>query len=255
MSKFATTMALGLLLGTGAPVNAAEIKVLCTTALFTAMEELAPKFEQASGHKLVMTFANAASLAQRVGGGEAADVAIVTGAGVDDLIKQGRMAPGSRADIARSGVGIAVRAGAPKPDISTPEAVKRALIAAKSIAASSPTGGGASGAHFAAVLTRLGITDQVKSKIKYAAGGPGGLVGTLVAKGEAEIGVQQIPELIAAPGAELVGPLPGDLQSLTQFSAGIPVNAKEKGAATALVKFLATPAAVAVIKAKGLEPG
>jgi molybdate transport system substrate-binding protein len=238
----------------GATVNAAEIKILCTTALFTALEELAPQFERASGHKLVMSFANAASMTKRIADGEAADVAIITGAGVDDLIKQGKMASGTRVDIARSNVGVAVRAGAPKPDISTPDALKRTLLNAQSIAASSPTGGGASGALVAAVLVRLGIADQVKPKMKYAAGGPGGLVGTLVAKGEAEIGLQQVSELMAAPGVDIVGSLPAVLETATQFSAGIPASAKAAEAGKALVTFLTTPAAAAVIKAKGLEP-
>jgi molybdate transport system substrate-binding protein len=241
-------------LASGTAVKAAEIKVLCTTALFTSLEELAPQFERASGHKLVMSFANAASMTKRIADGEVADVAIVAGAGVDDLIKQGKVLPASRVDIARSEIGVAVRAGAPKPDISSPEAFKRALLAAKSIAASSPTGGGASGAHVAAMLMRLGIAEEVKSKMKYAAGGPGGLVGSLVAKGEAEIGLQQIAELLAAPGAELVGPLPEALQGATQFSAAIAANAKEAEAGRALVKFLTTPEAAAVIKAKGLKP-
>ena len=235
-------------------VTAAEIKVLCTTALFTALEELGPRFERASGHKLVMSFANAVSMTKRIAEGEAADVTIIAGAGVDDLIKQGKVMPGSRVDIARSEIGVAVRAGAPKPDISSPEAFKHALLAAKSIAASSPTGGGASGTHVAAMLVGLGIADAVRPKIKYAAGGPGGLVGSLVAKGEAEIGLQQIAELLAAPGVELVGPLPGALQSATQFSAGIPTNAKEAEAGKALVRFLTTPEAATVIKAKGLKP-
>ena len=202
-----------------------------------------------------MTFASAASLAKRVADGEDADVAIVSAGAVDDLIKQGRMAEGSRVDIAKSGMGVAVRAGASKPDISTAEAFKRALMNANSIAASNPAGGGASGTHFAAVLERLGIADAVKSKLKYSGGGLGGLAGTLVANGEAEIGVQQISELMAADGIDIVGPLPAELQNTTQFSAGIPVNAKAPDAGKALIAFLTTPAARNVLKIKGLEPG
>ena len=235
--------------------DAAEIKLFCTTALNKAMEELAPAFERANGHKLAMTFASAASLAKRVAEGEAADVAIVSAPAVDDLIKQGRMAPGGRVDIAKSGMGVAVRAGAAKPDISSPEAFKRTLLSTKAIAASNPAGGGASGTHFAAVLERLGIADAVKSKLKYSGGGLGGLAGTLVANGEAEIGVQQISELMAAGGVDIVGPLPAELQNTTQFSAGIPVNAKAPDAGKALIAFLTTPAARNVLKIKGLEPG
>jgi molybdate transport system substrate-binding protein len=235
--------------------DAAEIKLFCTTALNKAMEELAPAFERANGHKLAMTFASAASLAKRIAEGEAADVAIVSAPAVDDLIKQGRMAPGGRVDIAKSGMGVAVRAGAAKPDISSTEAFKRTLLSAKAIAASNPAGGGASGTHFAAVLERLGIADAVKSKLKYSGGGLGGLAGTLVANGEAEIGVQQISELMAAGGVDIVGPLPAELQNTTQFSAGIPVNAKAPDAGKALIAFLTTPAGRKVLKAKGLEPG
>jgi molybdate transport system substrate-binding protein len=234
--------------------DAAEIKVYCTTALNKAMEELAPQFERDSGHKLTLTFASAASLAKRVADGEGPDVAIVAAPALDDLIKQGRVA-GSRVDIAKSGMGVAVRAGAAKPDIATAEAFKRALLGAKAIAASNPAGGGASGTHFAAVLVRLGIADAVAAKLKYSGGGMGGLAGTLVANGEAELGVQQISELVAAGGVDIVGPLPPELQNTTQFSAGVPVNAKAPEAGRALIAFLATPAARAVLKAKGLEPG
>ena len=236
--------------------DAAEIKLFCTTALNKAMEQLAPAFERVNGHKLAMTFASAVSLAKRVAEGEAADVAIVSAPAVDDLIKRGRMAPGGRVDIAKSGMGVAVRAGAAKPDIASPEAFRRTLLSAKAIAASNPAGGGASGTHFAAVLERLGIADAVKSKLKYSGGGGlGGLAGTLVANGEAEIGVQQISELMAAGGVDIVGPLPAELQNTTQFSAGIPVNAKAPDAGKALIAFLTTPAACNVLKAKGLEPG
>src|SRR5438874_1964460 len=234
--------------------DAAEIKLFCTTALNKAMEELAPTFERANGHKLAMTFASAASLAKRVAEGEPADVAIVSAPAVDDLIKQGRMAPGGRVDIAKSGMGVAVRAGAAKPDIASPEAFRRTLLSAKAIAASNPAGGGASGTHFAAVLERLGIADAVKSKLKYSGGGLGGLAGTLVANGEAELAVQQISELMAAGGVDIVGPLPAELQNTTQFSAGVPVNAKAPEGGKALIAFLTTPAARTVLKAKGLEP-
>jgi molybdate transport system substrate-binding protein len=234
---------------------ATEIKVYCTTALNKAMEELGPRFERASGHKLAMTFASAASLAKRIADGERPDVAIVSAGAVDELIKQGRMAPGSRVDVAKSGLGVAVRAGATKPDIASPEAFKRALMAANAIAASNPAGGGASGTHFAAVLVRLGIAEAVKPKLKYSGGGLGGLAGTLVANGEAELGVQQISELMAAPGVDIVGPLPAELQNTTQFAAGIPVNAQGPDAGKALIAFLVTPGARDVLKAKGLEPG
>ncbi len=237
-----------------AVTDAADIKVLSSTALIAVMEQLAPQFERETGHKVAVAFASAASLEKRIAGGEIADVIILTGAGIDNLTKQGKVVPGSRVDIARSGIGVAVRKGAPRPDISSPEALKRALLAAKSVAYSDPARGGASSVHFVKVLERLGIAEEVKAKAKLSQGGSGGMVGDLLVKGDAEIGVQQIPELVSVSGVDVIGPLPADLQYVMQLAAGIPVNAKEPGAGKALVKFLTTPVSVSVIKAKGLEP-
>lgn len=238
----------------GAVADAAEIKVLSTTALTAVMEELAPQFERQSGHKVAISFATAASLSKRIAEGETADVAILTGAGIEDLTKQGKVVPGSRVDLARSSIGVAVRKGAPKPDISSPEALKRALLAAQSVTYSDPAGGGASGVHFAKVLERLGIAAEVKAKTKLSKGGPGGSVGEIVAKGDAEIGVWMIPEFMAVSGVDVIGPLPADLQNAMLIAAGILVNSKESETGKALIRFLTTPASVSVIKAKGLEP-
>ena len=238
----------------GTVTDAAEIKVLSSTALIAVMEELAPQFEREMGHKVAMAFANAATVTKRIVGGETADVIMLTGSGIDSLIKQGKVVPGSRVDIAGSGMGVAVRKGAPKPDISSPEALKRTLLAAKSVAYSDPARGGASSAHFAKVLERLGIAAEVKAKAKLSPGGRGGFASDIVARGDAEIAVQQIPELMAVSGVDIVGPLPGDLQSVMLLAAGIMVDTKEPEASKALVKFLTTPASVSVIKAKGLEP-
>jgi molybdate transport system substrate-binding protein len=233
---------------------ASEIKVLCSTALKTSFDEFAPQFERASGHKIAGSFGPTTELVRRIGEGEASDVTIVTVEAVEPLIKQGKLAAGTQVVVARSGVGLAVRQGAPRPDISTPDKFKQAMLAAKSIAMSKP-GGGQSGIVLAKAFERLGITDAMKAKATYAAGGPTGLSGQYVARGETEFAVQQISELMAVPGIDVVGPLPGDLQVMTVFTASVSASATDAEAARALIKFLATPAAQAVMKAKGLEPG
>ena len=143
--------------------------------------------------------------------------------------------------------------GAPKPDISSAEKFKQALLAAKSIGTSNPVGGGASGAHIAKVLEKLGIADAVKGKTTFGPGGPAGLIGNFLVRKEVEIGLQQIPELMAVPGIDIVGPLPDEIQAITVFSAGLSTGAKEEQAGTALIKFLTTPNAKAVLKSKGME--
>ena len=235
-------------------MKSAEIKLLSTTAMKTTLDWLSSQFERASGRKLVASYAPSTQIAKRVAEGEAADVVIVTGPGIDELIKQGRIVAGSRVDIARSPIGVAVRAGARQPDISSVENFKRALLAAKSIAMSNPMGGGASGIHLWSVFEKLGLAPALKAKTRFGPGGPAGLIGLYLLRGEAEIGLQQMPELMAVPGIDIVGPVPGELQSISVFAAGIPTNAKIAEAGKALVKFLTTPAAAAVIKAKGMEP-
>jgi molybdate transport system substrate-binding protein len=230
-----------------ANVQAAEIKVLCTIGVKPALPEVVAEFERTTGHKVSIVWGNAATLKSRYLEGESADVAILTAAAIDDLAKAGKVI-GGRVDLARSGIGLAVKAGAPKPDISSPEALKRALLAAKSVGYSTQ---GASGVHFVKVIEQLGIAAEVKAKHKETTG----VVGELIAAGEAEIGVQQIPELAAVPGVDVIGPLPGDLQIITVFSAALDANAKDNEAAKAFVKFVATPASAATYKAKGLDPG
>ena len=188
------------------------------------------------------------------GEGEGADIAIVTHAGAKTLIGQGRGSTSSLADVARSFIGVCVAKGAPRPDLSTADAFVAAIVRAKSIAMSKPVGGGASGAHMALVFERLGIAAAVKDKSIYGAGGPVGLVGLIVARGDAEIGIQQMAELMAVPGVDVVGPLPQALQSVTQFSAFVPAAALNPQGGRALIDFLRRPTAKAVIKAKGLEP-
>ncbi len=232
----------------------ADIKVLSTTAMKTAFEALAPQFERAAGHRLTVSLGPSLQLEKRLGEGEAADVAIVSSAGAHDLVARGRFVAGSLVVVANSSLGVAVQKGAPKPDISSAGAFKRTLLAAKSIAVSKPVGGGQSGVHMAQVFAQLGIAEAMAAKTKYGQGGPAGLVGLIIERGEAEIGVQQIAELMAVPGIDFVGPLPAELQCVTPFTAGIPTSASDAEAGRALIDFLTTPAAKQVIKAKGLEP-
>jgi molybdate transport system substrate-binding protein len=243
---------IGLALGAAPAVaSAAEIKVLATIAVQSVLEDLAPKFEKASGHKLSMTFGLGVPLAKRVQDGEAADLLVGPRGSIDGLIKAGRLEPGSDTTLARSSVGVAVRKGAPKPDISTPEALKRTLLAAKSVSYSNPAFGGASGVHFGKVIERLGIAEEMKAKTKFPP--EGGFTARLLTTGEAELAVQQIGELISVADVELVGPLPGELQSVTTFAAAIPSAARQPEAARALIKYLQSPEAMAVMKSKGLD--
>jgi molybdate transport system substrate-binding protein len=224
------------------------MKVLCTNGLKTVMLDLAPAFERTSGTKLAITWGSAAGLVKELEAGAAADLVILTAEAIDDLIKRGKVVAGSRVDLARSGIGIAVRKGTSKPDIGSPDALKQTLLAAKSVAHSKT---GMSGIYFPTVLARLGITDAMQSKIVMPE--PGTPVGDVVAKGEAEIGVQQISELLPVAGVEVVGPLPATLQKITTFSAGVPSAAKEPDAAKALVTFVAKEARP-LLGPKGLEP-
>jgi len=237
--------------------DAAEIKVLISNQMKTVMEDLGPKFERATGHQLAISVAGGVRVAVlRVQGGETVDVVITLREGIDSLVKDGKAAAGNVTVVARSrGLGVAVRKGAPKPDISSPEALKRTLLAAKSITYGNPAGGGGSAKHFARVLDRLGIANEMKPKTVFSPGGAGAGLGKFVANGGAEIGVHQYHELIPVAGIDLVGPLPGDLQEINVLSAAIMTGAKDAGASKALVNFLRTPEAAAVIKAKGMEPG
>lgn len=235
-------------------MSGAEIKVLATTAMKTVFEELAPQFERSTGNHVVVELGPSLRLEKELGEGKAADVAIVSRKGIEDLEARGRIAAGSAVHIADSTIGVAVAKGAPKPDISTPESFKRAMLAAKSIACSKPVGGGQSGVHLAKVFEQLGITGEMQPKSKYGAGGAAGLAGLVVLRGEAEIGIQQMAELMAVAGIDVVGPLPRELQSVTPFVAGVTADARDPDAAKALVQFLSTPEAKRVIKAKGLEP-
>ncbi len=231
----------------------AEIKLLSTTAMKTSLDELLPRFERETGHKVVPDYCPSPRVAKRVGEGEATDVAISNANAVAQLVKQGKIVAGSSADVARSAIGLAVQKGAPKPDISTPEKFKQAMLATKSLGMSNPAGGGVSGGILMQAFERLGIAEEIKSKAIYGPGGPAGLIGHFLVRKEVETGIQQIPELLAVPGIDIVGPLPDGIQSVTVFTAGVSTGAKDAAAAQALVRFLVTPEAVAVIRGKGLE--
>jgi molybdate transport system substrate-binding protein len=230
---------------------AADIKVYSTVAFQGVMEQLAPQFEKASGNKLAITYGLAAQLVQRVQAGETADVLILTRAGLDALVKDRKIAPGSDVTLAGAGTALAVKAGGPKPDISSAEAFRRTLLAARSITYGDPATGGASGVYFGKLLERLGLAEQMKSKTRFPP--PGKLPADVLAAGDAELGVMQTSELI--PGTELVGTLPGDLNNVTLFGAGLGTNGKDANAGAALIKFLQSREAAAVYKAKGLDPG
>jgi molybdate transport system substrate-binding protein len=237
----------GLLLSASA-VNAAEIKVIASTAMREAMDAVAPQFERDSGHKLAISFESGATLPKKVKDGAQADLVITTPATIDDLADAGKVVAGTRVDFVRSGAGMAVRFGAPKPDIGTPEAFKAALLAAKTVAYSQ----GPSGVHFLGVLAKLGITDQIK--LKAVVPPIGQRVGTLVSAGVAEVGVQQITELLLIPGVDFVGPFPRELQANIVYATVMPTAAKEKDAAAAFVKYLGSPANAPALKKLGLDP-
>jgi molybdate transport system substrate-binding protein len=237
----------------GAQARAAEVKVLAALAMQPVLADLGPKFERTTGHKLVVTFATLGGIVNLVQDGASGDVLLVPQAGIERLTKDGKVMIGSAAVIARSGSGIAVRTGAPKPDISSPDALKRTLLAARSVSHSDPGGGGASGIHFAKVLDRLGIADEMKAKTVLPK--PGSLPGQTVANGEAEIGVGTVQGLITIAGIEIVGPLPIELQDTLVFVAANMISTKQLEAGKAFIDFLRSPEAVAGIKAMGMEAG
>jgi molybdate transport system substrate-binding protein len=228
------------------PVRAADLVVAALGPTNFVMTALVPIFEAATASRVAITYENGAALVSKVKSGGDLDLVILPPQAIDDLLKDGKIA-GGRTDLFVSGVGLAVKAGAPKPDISSADALKRTLLAAKSVAHSRAQ----SGIYFLSVLERLGIADQMKSKLVVVESGP---VGVAAAKGDAEIAIQQVTELMPVIGVDVVGPLPAELQTKILYSAGIPVSAKQPEAAQALIKFFASPVAAPVIKARGLAP-
>lgn len=249
----AVAISCSLLVATASSVaSAAEIKVLSGSAVEPAMIELIPKFEQSSGHKVTFDYGTVGGMTDRLQKGEAADVAIVSGPQIDVLEKQGKVAAGSRVNLAKVGIGVFVRKGAPKPDISSVEAFKRTLLAAKSIGYNDPAAGAPVSIYLIGALERLGIAAEMKPKTKVFQRRADRF--EAVARGDVEIGFNQISEIVAAPGVELVGPLPAAIQNYTLFAAGIVVDSKQQDAGKALIQFISSPAAAAVMKTKGFEP-
>jgi molybdate transport system substrate-binding protein len=240
-------------LATTAAAQAAEIDAFISTAIKAATDELLPLYERANGHVIRASYAPSGALVPRFIAGEPVDVFLTDSTAIDALIKQGKIA-GGRTDLVRTGIGIAVRKGAPKPDVSSPEALKRALLAAKSVGHAAPAGGSITAAHIQGVFQRLGIAEHVAPKVKLAAGGPNGRVSVLVSSGAAEIGLQQVSELMSNPEVEVIGMLPTELQLITLYSAGVTTSARQAEAAKALIKALTAPSATPIYKAKGLDP-
>jgi molybdate transport system substrate-binding protein len=242
----AAMMGWGLML---TQAQAVEIKLLASNALRSVLQEVAPQFEQASGHKLSITFGSTGNLTASIDKGTPFDATIMSADALDNLIKRGAVA-GPRLDIARSGIGVAYRKGAPKPDISTTAALKATLLSAKSVSFNPQ---GLSGTHMLAVVEKMGIAAEVRAKLRV----PSVSAAEDVAKGLAEIGVTQSSEILphAAEGAELAGPLPPEVQLYTAFSIAVGAKAQQPDAAKALIAYLRAPALVPVLKAKGLEPG
>lgn len=234
-------------------VNAAEIRVMTSGGFTAAYNALTPQYEKLTGDKIVTMYGASMggapdSIPSRLARGEPVDIVILAAPALDELVKRGKVVPGSRVDLVRSTIGMSVRAGAPKPDISSVEALKRTLLEAKSIAYSAS----ASGVYLSTNLfPRLGIWDAIKDKSKRI---ESERVGTIVARGEAELGFQQVSELLPIPGIDYVGPLPAEVQQVTIFSAGIAVGAKEPEAAKALIKYFTSADAAPVIAKTGLEP-
>ena len=240
----------------GAPrgAAAAEIKVLTAGAFKQVLLALLPDFEQRSGHKVTVENATVGALTKRIEGGEVFDLAVLTPAAVNAvnaLSGKGKLVAGSRTNLARVGVGVVVTDGTPKPDIGSVEAFKRALLAAKSVAYIDPAAGGSSGIYVSGLLDKLGLAAEVKPKAKLI---PGGAVAEHIARGEAELGIHQISEILPVKGVALVGPLPAEIQNYTIYAAGIGADAKAADAAKALVEALTGPAAAEVLKSKGMEP-
>ena len=249
----AAALVLGLVmissLAPGTPAQNAALHVMVSDGMKTVVEEMTPQIEHAIGRKLAAQFNSSKNLRDKIQAGEPFDAAIITADVLDDLIKQGKIAAGTRADISRTGMGMGVRAGAAKPDIRTPEALKSTLLNAKSVSFN-PTG--ASSTHTYDMFARMGITDAMKPKLMLDS--EAGRPQMNVAAGKTELVISLIPEIQFFPGVDLVGPIPGEYQSYVNFAGGIAANAHDADAAKALIQFLKSPAALPVLKAKGMEP-
>jgi molybdate transport system substrate-binding protein len=237
-------------------VGAAEVKLLAAIGVREIITELAPQFESTTGHKLVTTFDASGRIAQRISGGEAFDLIIINKPAIERIANTGKVNVGSAKDVASSVVGAAVRKGAARPDISTTEAFKRALLSAKSISRPSTTVGGASGDHITKTVEQLGITAEVNAKSVFSErpDDRSNMPGQLVANGQAELALHQLQELMAVPGLDILGEFPGELRGAFMFTAVLVAGSNQEAAAKSLVEFLRTPESVRAIKAKGMAP-
>jgi molybdate transport system substrate-binding protein len=244
----ATWMAVMLLLS-ATPARAEEIKVIASAAVKEVLLELVPAFEKSRGHTVTPIWAGTEAITKRIQAGELADVVVIAAPNIDRLIAEGRLVARSRVDVAKSGVGVAVRAGLPKPDITSAEAVKQAALAARSVAYSS----GPSGFYIAELFKRMGIAEHIKDKVKQT---PSGVqVAELLARGEADLGFQQMSELLHAKGIHYLGPLPDDIQHITVFTGAVHSSAAAPDPASELLRFLTAPEADAAIRKTGMAPG
>ncbi|MBM3818070.1 MAG: ABC transporter substrate-binding protein [Acidimicrobiia bacterium] len=248
LTRVAAAVALAGLVLAQSGLQAAQITVLCSNGIKAVMEELVPEFERATKHDVNITYGLAAALKRQIDGGERFDLAILTPALIDDLIKTGQVAANTRAVIARAPIGFMVRAGAQKPDVRTTEAVRRTLTASQSIAYARE---GSSGVYFAGLLDKLGMTEGLKPKLRPM--GSGEETSAAVAKGEAQLGVLPISEILPVPGVELLGPFPKDVQGYAVMVAGVGSSAAQSAVARELIAFLMAPARNAVITKKGME--
>jgi molybdate transport system substrate-binding protein len=250
--KLETGLVIAAVLGMSAQAaGAAEIKVLTTGAFKQVVVALVAEFEKATGHKVVVDNGTVGQLTKRVDGGETFDVLVLNPRGIEDYIKKGKIVAGSNANLAKVGVGVMVKAGAPKPDIGSVEAFKQALLNAKSVGYIDPASGGSSGIYVAGLLDKLGIADAIKSKVRLQRGGH---VSDLVVSGQAELGIHQMSEIVSEKGVTLVGALPAAIQNHTTYAVGLAAGARNAEAARAFIRLLTGPAAAAVLKSRGMEP-
>lgn len=235
----------------GSPTRAAEIRLLSAAAMQSVFREIAGEFERTSGHRLIIDYATMGAIDQRVLRGETADLVIGSTPSISNLVKEGRLHADSQTTIGKVGVGIVVPSGPAKPRIASIEDFKRALLAAKLIVYADPVRGGAAGIHVARVIERLGLAEQLNAKTKFGTGGD--ITEVTLAQGEGTLGLTQVSKIVEKPSAEFVGPLPDELQNYTGVAAGIPISAARSEAVMAFIKFLKSPTAIAVMKAKGME--
>jgi molybdate transport system substrate-binding protein len=251
MKMTAITFAVLMAAGASRGAAAAEVKVLTAGAFKQVLVALLPEIEKQSGNKVALDNDTVGALVKRIEAGESFDLAVLTPGALDGLAGKGKIVAGSATKLARVGIGVVVKEGAPKPDIGSVEAFKQALLAAKSIAYIDPAAGGSSGIYVSGLLDKLGIAADVRAKSKLI---HGGAVAEHIANGEAELGVHQISEILPVKGVMLIGPLPDAIQNYTVYAAGVGAQAKQSDAAKAVLKVLSGPAAAAVLKSKGMDP-